>query len=635
MSYNLDRAEQVLQSAAAGRRDSETWFLQALLREIDPEALLGMSPAQLFQHFLRGGKASERMRRILAIVARPFEQPDQPLRPGDVMLRATPGAGDIGHVMVLVSSELRTPSALAADGVTAESTAPGQYGTVIEAGAFPHDRSAPYARRWLDGRGRVPPNSLILRPSASPDDPYLDFPAGGPAQEADDAEALSTPGWLRSERRSADRGTLSGADSSAEHDSEALEERVADQARGVPSWLKSERRRQIRSTATGLEAYGEDFTFDPTGAQTDFGPRLRKLWHKMLKDRFEAKVARATSEIKNGLGITPADAAKQVRFFSQGSRPASVALSAANVSWRALPSRKGPPSHTIYEYFDKSHMDPIDGKMLRDQDEYCEWKVFTEGSGKILRVVFTSEPPEYYHFLYDPTDVDPGAADLVKFTRGLLVRLYQERCGTKSIILADLETTGTPKEYDPGNKWNNECCVHLQQPENTLIAQIDIAARASVVRSSSGSVITDVKTLIGCDPFGRPERQSDPTIGDNVNKLARQNRFLTLANPVGLYMSALDTSGWTTPDGTDPQTFWKVLKGTADKDPHKSMIVRAEFVVPASKKYTVSDITIGGVPIEFGSQIAEQLEMRLGALYGPVDKDPEGHTTSAPTPVPC
>jgi V8-like Glu-specific endopeptidase len=184
MSYNLDRAEQVLQSTTAGSRNSETSFLQGLLQEIDPEAPFGLSPAQLFQDFLRRGHASERMRRILEIVARPFEQPDQPLRPGDVMLRATPGAGDIGHVMVLASSDLRTASALAADGITAESTAPGQYGTVIEAGTFPHDRSQRYARRWLDGRGRVPPNSLILRPSSSP---FADLP-GSAAQPAPYAE---------------------------------------------------------------------------------------------------------------------------------------------------------------------------------------------------------------------------------------------------------------------------------------------------------------------------------------------------------------------------------------------------------------------------------------------------------------
>jgi hypothetical protein len=631
MSYSLDRAEQVLQSTAAGKRDSETSFLQGLMREIDPEAPPGMSPAQLFQDLLRPDRVSERIRRLLDIVARPFEQLDQPLRPGDVMLRATPGTGDTGHVMVLVSSDLRTASALASEGITAESTMPGHYGTVIEAGAFPHDRSAPYARRWLDGRGRVPPHSLIVRPNPPQDDPYdpyLDFPAGGPAQEsANDSAAASIPAWLRGDRRRVDRGPQSDAGSAAEHDSDGTQERIADEATAVPAWLMT-RRRRTRAAVSGPEAYGEDFTFDPTGAQTDFGPRLRALWHKMLKNAFQANLDEATDAIKDGLTISPADAAKQVRFFSQASRPASVGLSEENVSWRALPTRIGPPSRAIYKFFDE----PVG---LRDQDEYCEWKVFKNESGKILRVVFTSEPPEYYQFLYDPSAVDPAASDLVTFSRDLLVRLYRERCDNKPVTLAQLETTGPAKRYNPGNHWNNDFCVHLQQPNNTLGAQINIAAHAAIVRSSSGAVISDVKKLMACDPFGEVNRQSDPHIGDGVNTFARQNRFVTLANPVGLYMSALDTTGWKTPDGTDAQTFWKVLKGKADRNPNKSMIVRAEFAVPASKKYTVSDIEIAGVPIEFGSQIAEQLEMRLGVLKGPADQDPEGRPTKAPTPVPC
>jgi len=147
----------------------------------------------------------------------------------------------------------------------AESTTPGQYGTVIEAGMFPHDRSAPYARRWLDGRGRVPPNSLILRPSASPDDPYLDFPAGGAAQEAEDkADDFSAPAWLRIERRSRARTTPSRAES---HDGGSTEEWPANDAFVAPPWLKIERRSRSRPQGDGFESYGEDFTFDPTGTQ--------------------------------------------------------------------------------------------------------------------------------------------------------------------------------------------------------------------------------------------------------------------------------------------------------------------------------------------------------------------------------
>jgi hypothetical protein len=628
MSYNLDRAEQVLQSTAPGGRESETWFLQGLLREIDPEAPLGMSPAQLFQDLLRRGRASERILRTMEIVARPFEQLDQPLRPGDMMLRATPGTGDIGHVMVLVAGDLRTPAAYAVDSITTESTAPGHYGTVIEAGAFPHHRSAPYARRWLDGRGRVPPNSLILRPQNPPDDPYLDFPAGGPAQESED---YSAPGWLRIQRRSRALPTPPARVETVEHN-RASEGREAVDAFVTPPWLKVERRSQSRPQDDDFESYGEGFTFDPTGAQTDFGPQLRKAWHEMLKDMFELNLDEVTSRIATGLGIAKADATKHVRFFSSASRPPSVTLADASVSWRAFPTSGGPPSTTTYKFFDTPQK--FGKRLLRAQDEYCEWKVFKD-SGKITRVVFTCEPPEYYKFLYDP-----GVANLTKFSRSLLVQLYQDRCGTKSITLADLETTGTAMMYDPGNEWNNDYCVHLQHPANTLGAQVNIAARAAILRSdSAGNLVTSVKALIGCDPFndqfGVASRQSDPNIGDNVNKLARENRFLTLANPVGLYMVALDTSGWTTPDGIDAQKFWKVLKGKVDKDPHKSMIVRAEFAVPAGKGYTVSDIKIGGVPINYGSQIAEQVEMRLGAQFGPKDKDPEGRTTIAPKPVPC
>ena len=128
-----------------------------------------------------------------------------------------------------------------------------------------------------------------------------------------------------------------------------MQGRIADEVPALPPWLKTERRRRTRPAAAALEAYGEDFTFDPTGAQTDFGPRLRKLWHKMLKDTFEFKLGKATKKIKIGLGITLADAAKHARFFSQASRPASVALSEANVSWRALPTDIGATIAETYE----------------------------------------------------------------------------------------------------------------------------------------------------------------------------------------------------------------------------------------------------------------------------------------------
>ena len=172
MDRNLELAEQALQLVPAGRRESETSFLRNLLGDIDAGMQAAIqSPARLFRTMMSGGGASEELRGVLEIVARPSERPRDVLRAGDWMLRIVPGTGDVGHLTVLVSGDLQTSEALAADGIPAESVQDGQYGLVIEAGAFPHNRSRPFARRWLDGRGRVLPHSMILRPRFSQGDP--------------------------------------------------------------------------------------------------------------------------------------------------------------------------------------------------------------------------------------------------------------------------------------------------------------------------------------------------------------------------------------------------------------------------------------------------------------------------------
>src|SRR4029079_18688796 len=99
----------------------------------------------------------------------------------------------------------------------------------------------------------------------------------------------------------------------------------------------------------------------------------------------------------------------------------------------ARPTRFGPPSAAVYEMLDKPGSNG-----LRQQDEYCEWHTFRNSADQIVRVVFTSEPPEYYQFLHDPMD-----ATLEKASRDLLVKLYQQICDDKTIKLADLQVSGT------------------------------------------------------------------------------------------------------------------------------------------------------------------------------------------------
>lgn len=183
----LDRADHALLSSNGGRRQSETSFFQRLLRDIGAGvAAVARTPAELFRSVLNDGPSMESARNALEVLARPSQQPQDALRPGDWIVRAVPGTGDVGHVSVLASDALLAPAELDSEGVPAESRQPGYYGLVIEAGAFPHSRSRPFARRMLDSRGRVPPHTVILRPK---------YPQPAPAADLDDDRELPDLEW--------------------------------------------------------------------------------------------------------------------------------------------------------------------------------------------------------------------------------------------------------------------------------------------------------------------------------------------------------------------------------------------------------------------------------------------------------
>jgi hypothetical protein len=71
--------------------------------------------------------------------------------------------------------------------------------------------------------------------------------------------------------------------------------------------------------------------------------------------------------------------------------------------------------------------------------------------------------------------------------------------------------------YNPTNPYNfgtnTGTIIHLIQPANTLGAEIDIAAQATVIRKDpQGQVVTNSDQLIKCSKYGNPNRNSDPTV---------------------------------------------------------------------------------------------------------------------------
>jgi len=283
------------------------------------------------------------------------------------------------------------------------------------------------------------------------------------------------------------------------------------------------------------------------------------------------------------------------QFFNLLKQPPDADAVEQDITWTAFPRIV-----KIQSTSDRQRWRRADSS--RDtQDEYCEWSVTRDpDTDKITRVTFTSEGPEYWAFL---AQADPAT----------LVRLYQKSI-SPDVKESDLFRNNV---YIPRNQWNNSTtngAMHLIQRANTLLAEIELAAGASIVRRKNGVIVTDPQELIDCGMYGEKERNSDPHIGASVNELARKKADVTLANPIGLCIAGLSVAGWVTPDGSNPHDYWTITRGTPDK------ALRAVYEVPAGKNFVLGDITIGGRNIEFGAQIADFVTIKLTGLATRIDK---------------
>ncbi|AQA24012.1 hypothetical protein BTZ20_2845 [Rhodococcus sp. MTM3W5.2] len=229
----------------------------------------------------------------------------------------------------------------------------------------------------------------------------------------------------------------------------------------------------------------------------------------------------------------------------------------------------------------------------------------TRTGGKVTRVTFTCEGPEYLDVLAQD---DPAT----------VVALYHEHVSGE-VEKEDLfDAAG---RYIRRNRWNTDTtngAMHLVQAANTLAAEIELCAAASIVRQIDGRVLTGEQELIECGAYGAPQRNSDPHIGGVINSVARMKADLALANPVGLNFHDLSVAGWKTPDGSDPKSYWTYLRGD------ETHPVRAVYEIPADKGFVVGDVTILGKPVAYGSQI-DYISIKATAVACRI-----GRSTAAP-----
>jgi hypothetical protein len=266
----------------------------------------------------------------------------------------------------------------------------------------------------------------------------------------------------------------------------------------------------------------------------------------------------------------------------------------------------------------------------RQQDEYCEWFVRRDRKGRVSRVDFTSEGPEYWSFLAHGSEVLYREIDDPPDFRcdgdvGLVVELYREHVHPKvkegdlvwkeDVFVRDGRggwRLGHRKgEYDPYNKWNTtHGAMHLTHRSNTLSAEIVLGAEATVLRQNDAGPVTDIDALICCSGYGNPNRSSDPSIGATVNGFARAGYAVAIADPIGLYISELDHDAFAGPGGEDVSDAWVVDRG------NEGRILRAHFGASKDAGLRVDEMLADRRPIRSGAQIADAIQMVLVGEVG-------------------
>lgn len=394
--------------------------------------------------------------------------------------------------------------------------------------------------------------------------------------------------------------------------------------------------------------------FDPPAFNNDFQPG-EEAKEKAFRERWSGNLSRFTEQT---LLNDPWSSLYQPAlrdYFNPLTTDVPIATPAP-ITWTAFPRRIQTTFPNVgqrkqWQYADEGPPDPNyrPGGPRGWQDEYCEWSVTRRADGKIIRVSFTCENREYWYTLWES---DPE----------IVLRIYRQLVGSQveleDFYLRDANgqpiidrETGRPA-YDDTNKWNSTTThgvVHLISNPNSLSAEIFLGGQATILRrDANGQPITDKNALINCSQYGTANRNSDPTIGAVVNSLVRgatepgSGVRITLANPVGLYIQepSFDTYElpFNAPAGAKPSDYWKIVRGRRRADGEViDYILHAVYEVPEEHGFTVSDVTIGGFNVDFGSQITQTFQIALAGYPAPqLPPPPESLlcAESAPEPLP-
>ncbi len=250
-----------------------------------------------------------------------------------------------------------------------------------------------------------------------------------------------------------------------------------------------------------------------------------------------------------------------------------------------------PRPHLVVNHRDDREAAFKAGEDRLAQHEYLEWHVTRDARGQITKVTFTTETPEYWEAL---AETEPQ----------ILLARYRELVSPQ-VQMADLFAGG---RYVRDNVWNHaRGIVHYVMKINGIAPLVN-AEQDSPIR---GRVVDNYDALPLRFANGTPlYTAADARFSLDIGVLQRQGLSLTVREPLGLYMIEWDDTGFIRPDGRPVGDYWRVVRGKV------GAALRLEYAVPPSEGFVVSDVRIGGRPIRYGGQLAEQITVMAGGVAG-------------------
>jgi hypothetical protein len=226
------------------------------------------------------------------------------------------------------------------------------------------------------------------------------------------------------------------------------------------------------------------------------------------------------------------------------------------------------------------------GEDRHAQPEYLEWYV-TRSAGTITKVTFVTETPEYWSTL---AQVEPER----------VLALYRELVDP-AVTRDELFPAG---RYDPLNRWNTtDGIVHYVMRINSMRDLLGVSQQGE----PTGLAMDNFDAL----PYRRATA-ADARLNLDMWAMARPGRAVATANPPGIYLLDWDDSGWTKPDGTPVDDYWRIVRGVP------GAALRVEYEVPATEGFRVGDLRFGGRPVTTGGQLAEHIVVGAHGLAGTV-----------------